>query len=167
MKRGLVVVIGDSISILTENIARNYLHQFQRHFPIQLGDLAQFFVLSLPGPAQDGVRLFPSIWDRFVRLRLACPQVRGKSKLRKCGKIAGASIAVPFGRSGSERRQGLGLPVLLFPQTSGIGHRARHGETSEASDAPPARDTKRAADSAAASAFSLTIRRYSPGEQSF
>src|SRR6476660_3428121 len=54
--------------------------------------MAQLFVLSLPGPARDGVRLFPSIWDRFVCLRLPCLQVRGKSKLRKCGKIAGPPL---------------------------------------------------------------------------
>jgi hypothetical protein len=40
-----------------------------------------------------------------VRLRLPCLQVRDKSKLHKCGKIAGAFIAVPFRRSGIERRQ--------------------------------------------------------------
>ena len=45
--------------------------------------------------------------------------------------------------------------------------RARYGKTRKASDALPAVDTKREADRAAASAFSLTIRRYSPGEQSF
>jgi hypothetical protein len=166
MKRGLVVVIGDSISIVPENISRNFLYQFQRYFSIRWGDLAQLFVLSLPGPARDGVRLFPSIWDRFVRLRLPCLQVRGKSKLRKCGKIAGASVAVPFGRSGIERQQG--FRCCFFRKRLALATaRACHGETGEASDVLPALDTKRDADRAAASDFSLTIRRYSPGEQSF
>jgi hypothetical protein len=45
--------------------------------------------------------------------------------------------------------------------------RARHGDIREANDALSAPNTKRDADRAAASAFSLTIRRYSAGEQSF
>src|SRR5271166_6286883 len=78
----------------------------------------------------------------------------------------GGLVAVPFGRSGIERQQGFRC-CFSRRRLALATARACHGETGEASDALPALDTKRDADSAAASDFSLTIRRYSAGERSF